>query len=307
MRHIFSLLLLIVSFSCMASPSSAPASSSADDGDKVPANAFFAEVPSSLSFAGEEVPLHYPDIKEALQREISVTMYMHSSTLRTLRAMKRYFAVIEPILKEAGVPEDFKYLAMAESGMNPEAISHAGAAGLWQFMKSAAKDHKIETGDNTDMRYDVETSTRAAAKYLKNSYKRFGNWTMAAASYNLGPAGVSRRMKTQGVDNYYDLYLPQETMRYVHRILALKIVSENPEKYGFIFTEEDYLKPFENYKTVTISESEIKWSEIAKRYGTNYKILRLLNPWIRSYEYSNKGNTEYKVKVPNSDFREKGY
>ncbi len=306
MRHTFSLLLLLLtSFSCLGSPSSSP--STLEPGDKEPAKVFFAEVPNSLDFAGEEVPLHYPDIKESLQREIGVTMYMHSSTLRTLRAMKRYFAIIEPILKEYGVPDDFKYLAMAESGLNPEARSGAGAAGLWQFVKSAAKDHKIETGDNTDMRYEVETATRAAAKYLKNSYNRFGSWTMAAASYNLGPAGVSRRAKTQGVDNYYDLFLPEETMRYVHRILALKLVATNPEKYGFILTEDDYQKPFENYTVVTVSDSEIKWSEVAKKHGTNYKILRLLNPWIRSYEYTNKGNTEYKVKIPNADFREKGY
>ncbi len=295
MRKYTLLLLLLLSFTTVVAK------------QPTPANAFFADVPEELYFAGERVPLEYPDVREALQREISVTMYMHSSTLRTLRSSKRYFAIIEPILKGAAVPEDFKYLAMAECGMNPEAISVVGASGVWQFMPKTAADYGLETGNNTDLRFDIELSTSAAAKYIKSSYKTFGNWTMTAASYNLGVGGVSSRAKEQGVSSYYDLYMPQETMRYVYRILALKIVSENPAKYGFILSEDDYQKPFENFKVVTIKEQNIKWSEVAKRYGTNYKILRLLNPWIRSYEYDNKGETEYRVKVPTENFRTKGY
>lgn len=266
-----------------------------------------APIPSKLTFAGEEVPVQFPEVREALEREISVTMYMHSRTLLTLRATKRYLPYIESILKEYGVPGDFKYLCMAESNLNPNAISSAKAAGLWQFMVGTAKDHGIETGENVDLRYSIEESTVAAAKYLKAAYDRYGNWTMAAASYNLGMAGVSRRSDTQGVDNYYDLFLPEETMRYVYRILSMKMITENPAAYGFILKESDYQKPFKNYTTIKINDSQIDWSKLAEKYGTNYKILRILNPWIRSYKYENKSHKTYTVKIPNIDFRIKGY
>ncbi len=278
-----------------------------NQGEIEPANVFFIDSPESLDFAGQSVPLNYPDVLQALQREMGVTMYMHSRTILTLRAMERWFAVITPILEKHGIPEDFKYLAMAESSLNPEAVSVVGASGLWQIMKGTAKEYGIETGDNVDLRFNVEMATEAAAKYLKAAYKKFGDWTLAAASYNIGMAGISRRATTQGVESYYDLFLPEETARYIYRILSMKLVSENPEKYGFKLREGDYQKPFENYSTVEISEQDIKWSEVAKRYGTNYKTLRLLNPWIRSYEYANKGGKSYTLKVPNKDFRELGY
>lgn len=267
----------------------------------------FAQTPKTLDFAGEKVPLHYPDVKEALQKEMSITMYMHSRTLNMLRATKRYFPQIEKTLKQYGIPDDFKYLCMAESAMNPNAQSGAGAAGLWQFIPSAAKDFGIETGDNVDLRFHEEQSAIAAAKYLKKAYDRYGNWTMAAASYNVGMAGVARRAAAQGVESYYDLFLPEETMRYVFRILAMKLVEQNPEKYGFELKQEDYQKPFSNFTTVKISDAQIDWSAFAAKHDTNYKVLRMLNPWIRTYEYANKTGKTYTVKVPNKDFRTKGY
>ena len=268
---------------------------------------YFVELPRQLEFAGERVPLEWPDVREALEREMSVTMYMHSRTLQTLRATKRYFPYIEQVLKKYGVPTDFKYLCMAESGLNPNAQSAAKAAGLWQFIPGAAKDFGVETGENVDLRYQLEAATEAAAKYLKKSYEQYGSWTLAAASYNLGLAGVTRRTGIQGVESYYDLFLPEETMRYVYRILSMKLVTENPIKYGFVLREGDYLQPFKNYKEVTVDDESIDWSELARRYGTNYKMLRVLNPWIRSYEYANKGRKAYTVKIPTGDFREKGY
>lgn len=268
---------------------------------------YFVELPSQLDFAGERVPLELPDVAEALEREMSVTMYMHSRTLQTLRATKRYFPYIEKILQKYGVPTDFKYLCMAESGLNPNAVSSAKAAGLWQFMTSAAKDFGVETGDNVDLRYELEASTEAAAKYLKNSYERYGNWTLAAASYNAGLTGVTRRSNIQGVENYYDLFLPEETMRYVYRILSMKLVEQNPEKYGFKLSQSDYLKPFVNYTEIQVNDTQIDWSALAAKYGTNYKILRTLNPWIREYQYTNKSGKSYTVKMPNKDFRAKGY
>lgn len=253
------------------------------------------------------MPLEYPDVREALQRELSVTMYMHSRTLTTLRATKRYFDIITPILEKNGIPLDFIYLAAAESGLNPEAISSAKAGGLWQFMKGTAHGYGVETGDNVDLRFNVEVATEAAVKYLKEAYEIYGNWTMVAASYNLGKAGVSRRSSIQMVDSYYDLFLPEETARYVYRILALKLVIENPSAYGFKLKDSDYQKPFENYTLEEYTGKDIKWSEFAKERGTTYKVLRMLNPWIRSYEYANKPGVTYTVKVPNSNFRIKGY
>lgn len=267
---------------------------------------FVPNLPKELSFAGEKVPLQYAEVREALEREMTVTMFMHSRTLRTLRLTSRYFPVIESIMKKYGIPEDFKYLCMAESGMDPNTVSGAGASGLWQLMPSAAKDYGVETGSNVDLRFNVEIATEAACKYLRAAYKRYGNWTMAAASYNAGLAGVSRRMGLQGVDSYYDLFLPEETMRYVYRILSFKLVMENPQKYGFHLRKKDYLPAFENYKKVTINEQNIDWSAFAAKHGTNYKVLRILNPWIRSYEYANKGGTTYTVMVPTEGFRENG-
>lgn len=303
MKHLLITILALSTFSCVAN---SPSEDMYAVDEKV-APVYYAPLPSKLNFAGEAVPLQYPDVSEALEREMCVTMYMHSRTLQTLRAMRRYFPVIEPVLKKYGVPDDFKYLCMAESGLNPNAMSGAKASGLWQFMTSAAKDFSVETGDNVDMRYDIEASTDAAARYFLRSYKQYGNWTMVAASYNLGLSGVSRRAEAQGVENYYDMFMPEETMRYVYRILSMKLVGENPDKYGFHLREKDHLKPFKNYTVVDVSGENIDWSALAAKYGTNYKMLRVLNPWIRSYEYANKSGKTYKVKMPNANFRELGY
>lgn len=267
---------------------------------------FIPNLPRELTFAGEKVPMHYAEVREALEREMTVTMFMHSRTLRTLRLTTRYFPVIEPIMKKYGIPADFKYLCMAESGLDPNTVSAVGASGLWQLMPSAAKDYGVETGSNVDLRFNIEIATEAACKYLRDAYKRYGSWTMAAASYNAGLAGVTRRKDIQGVDSYYDLFLPEETMRYVYRILSFKLLTENPQKYGFHLRKKDYLPAFENYKKITISEQNIDWSAFAAKHGTNYKVLRILNPWIRSYEYANKGGTTYTVMIPTEGFRENG-
>ncbi len=264
-------------------------------------------IPKNITFAGESIPLNYPYVREAIDREILTTSCMHTRTMLTLRNMSRYFPVIEPILKEYGIPDDFKYLAMAESGLDPNAYSPAKAAGMWQFIPSAADTYGLETGQNTDMRYHIEESTRAACRYLLQAYKRFGSWTLAAASYNAGQAGISRRMTTQGVDNYWDLYLPEETMRYVPRIISLKLVASNPAAYNFKLEEGDMHKPYKNYKIVKVNHKNIDWSKFAAEHGTNYRQLRLLNPWIRSYEYANGGQTEYEVKIPTKEFKTLGY
>ncbi len=297
-------------FAPFAAQAQIPVPPDAEAADRfLPAPVYVPPIPQKLTFAGEEVPLRWAEVREALEREMAVTIYMHSRTLLTLRATTRYFPVIEPILKDYGIPDDFKYLCMAESGLNPNAFSTASAAGLWQFVASAAKKYGVETGENVDLRYHVVESTIAACKYLRESYALYGSWTLAAASYNAGVNGVTRRLGIQGVGSYYDLFLPEETMRYVYRILSFKLLTQDPRKYGFNLRKSDYLPPFQNYRQVQVGGVEnqkLVWSEIAAAQGTTYKMLRILNPWIRSYEYDNAPGTCYTLLVPTAGFRENG-
>ena len=260
-------------------------------------------LPTSLDFAGEEVPLDNFDTRESLRRELMTTMYLHSRTMQTLLATTRYFPMIEPILEKYGIPEDFKYLCMAESGLNPNARSGAGAAGLWQLMPAVGRSYGLETGSNIDERYHIEKSTEAACKHLLSAYERFGNWTMAAAAYNLGETGLATRRGKQRTEGYYDLWLPEETMRYLFRILAFKLLTENPAAYGYVIARSDYDQPLTDYREVQINDAKIDWSAFAAANGTTYKMLRELNHWIRSYEYVNSKQKTYTVKVPGDGFR----
>lgn len=262
-----------------------------------------APLPGQLDFAGERVPLDNHDTRESLIKEISVTCYMHSRTLQTLLASTRFFPIIEPILEKYGVPDDFKYLCMAESSLNPEARSTAGAGGLWQFMQAAGREYNLFIGTGVDERYHVEKSTEAACKYLLDAKNRLGSWTLAAAAYNAGVAGVRTRMQKQEVTDYYDLYLPEETMRYVFRCLSFKLVTPNPSAYGFIISPSDYFAPLTDYREVQVSDASIDWSALARSHGTTYKMLRELNPWIRDYTYTNSARRTFTVKVPNAGFR----
>ncbi len=266
-----------------------------------------ATLPKDLNFAGERVPIELPYVREAIEREMLTTSCMHTSTTIALRNTTRYFPIIEPILKRNNIPDDFKYLCVAESGLNPNAVSPAKACGLWQFVASAAKDYGVETGENVDLRYNIEIATQAACDYLNEAYKKFGSWTLAAASYNAGRAGVARRLDKQGVEGYWDLFLPEETMRYVPRIVSFKIIFPEPEKHGFLLKKSDYFPTFENYTEVQIAERNIEWCEFAARHNTNYRQLRILNPWIRSYSYANVTGKSYTVKIPNDRFKKLGY
>ncbi len=281
---------------------SAPAQgASTESGVRIPA------LPSTLEFAGEKVPIELPYVREAIEREMITTSCMHTNTTIALRNTTRYFPIIEPILKRNKIPEDFKYLCVAESGLNPNAQSPARACGLWQFVASAAKEYRVETGDNVDLRYNIEVATQAACDYFNKAYERFGSWSLVAAAYNAGQSGVARRLETQKVENYWDLFLPEETMRYLPRILSFKIIIPEPDKYGFHLTKSDYLPTFKNYKEVDIAERNIDWSEFAARHKTNYRQLRILNPWIRSYSYTNNTGKSYKIKIPNENFTKLGY
>lgn len=262
------------------------------------------KLPAAMDFAGERVPLENYDTRESLERELCGTIYMHSRTLSSLLNMTRYFPVIEPILARNGIPADFKYLCLAESGLNPNISSGVGAAGLWQLMPALGKSCGLEVGPQIDERYHIEKATQTACDYLRDSYKRFGSWTMAAASYNLGNAGLAKRAEKQRINNYYDLFLPEETLRYVHRILAWKLVAENPALYGFIIPADSYHQPLDNYREVETDSQKIDWAAFALQHNTSYKMLRELNHWIRDYDCANPSQRTYKVKIPGRRFRE---
>lgn len=260
-------------------------------------------LPRALDFAGEAVPLQNFDTRENLLRELLVNCYMHSRTCLALLNSERYFSIIEPILKKNGIPEDFKYLCVAESGLNPEAVSSARAGGLWQIMPDTGCDYGLEVGQEVDERFHIEKATETACAHLRKSYEKFGSWTLAAAAYNLGDTGVRRRLEIQGLNNYYDAFMPEETRRYVFRILSFKMIFADPAEYGYDIRRDDYFRPLTDYHTVEICDRDIDWSKFAAANGTTYRMLRELNQWIRDYQFDNKECRTYTVKIPNAGFR----
>jgi len=257
---------------------------------------FAMEIPDSMTFAGENVPLENFDTWESLDRELLVNTYFHSQTLLYLKKTTRYFPVIEPILKEYNIPDDFKYLPLVESGLS-NVVSPADAVGFWQWMEGTAREYGLEVNAEVDERYHLEKSTVAACKYLLKSYEKYQDWTLVAASYNNGRRGVDRQIERQDEMNYYDLLLNEETARYIFRILAIKLILEDPRKYGFYFEEDDLYQPIPCYK-VAVDSSVSNFSEFAKSFNTNYKMLKFLNPWLRESYLSNKKGKSYQIKIP---------
>ena len=254
------------------------------------------KIPNGLSFSGEKVPTELNDIKERMDRELLVNTYWQSNGLLLIKRAHKYFPLIEPLLKKYGIPDDFKYLAVAESGLENNSSS-AGAAGFWHFLKSSAKEYGLEVNQNVDERYNLEKATKVAAEYLKKSKKRFGSWTLAAAAYNAGNARIARNLKKQQVDNYYDLLLNNETSRYVFRIVALKEVLSYPKKYGFEFEEED-LYDLPKTKTIKVDTVISNIASFAKGFQSNYKELKLHNAWLRENKLNNKSRKLYTIKIP---------
>ena len=235
-------------------------------------------IPEELFFCNEKVPIKNQDILERFDREIIVNTYFHSKAILILKRSNKYFSIIEKYLKEYQIPEDFKYLAIAESALE-NAISPAGAKGFWQFMSKTGKAYGLEINDLIDERYNLEKSTEAACKYLKKLYKQFGSWTLAAAAYNMGPNALSKQMKKQQVNNYYDLKLNNETSRYVFRIIAYKLIDKNPKLYGFNLKQEDLYPPLKTYN-IEINKEISDLAKYAINIEQNYKIIKYLNPWI---------------------------
>jgi hypothetical protein len=257
-------------------------------------------LPTEIDFAGEAAPLTIVDVRERLDREMIINTNLHSSTTLIFKRASRAFPVIEPILKKYGVPDDFKYLAVIESGL-VNAVSPAGARGVWQFMPETAKEKGMEVNDFVDERYDLEKSTEAACRYLLEAKNKFGNWTLAAASYNGGMFGINRQLESQQVTDYYDVLLTEETSRYVFRILALKEIMQNPAKYGFDIPKDQLYYPIE-IKKIEIDTPIANLSSFAKEMGINYKILKLHNPWLRDKKLDNKSNKKYILEIPTEGY-----
>ena len=254
------------------------------------------KIPNNISIFGEGVPLENFEVYERVDREIIVNTYWHSSTILAIKRAARWFPVIEPILKQNNIPDDFKYLAVVESNLE-NVVSPAGATGYWQFIKSASKQYGLEVSDEVDERYDMEKSTQAACKYLNTAYEMFGNWTMSASSYNAGMNGIDKWSGLQKTTNYWNLVLGSETSRYVSRIIAVKLILESPAAYGYDIKPEELYQPLK-YKEVDLSTSVTDFADYASSLGINYKILKLYNPWLRDTALKNKSGIVYKIKVP---------
>ena len=252
--------------------------------------------PTAVDFAGENTPLNIADVNESFERELLVNANLHASTILILKRANRSFPIIEPILKKNGVPDDFKYLAVIESGLI-NAVSSAGARGVWQFMPETAKEKGMEVNEFVDERYHLEKATEAACKYLLTAKLKFGSWTLAAASYNGGMTGVNKQIDIQKVNNYYDLLLNDETSRYVFRILALKEIMKNPEKFGFEVPKQELYSIFQT-RTIEVDSTITNLADFAISQGINYKILKIYNPWLRDSKLENKTGKKYSIQIP---------
>jgi hypothetical protein len=257
-------------------------------------------IPDSLEFAGEDVPLDIFYVKESLDKEMSVNTYWHSSTLQLIRRSHRWFPLIEEILKKNNIPDDFKYLAAIESGLK-NVSSPAGAKGYWQIMKATAKENGLEVNKYVDERYDVRKSTEVACRYLQHAYDKFGSWTMAAAAYNAGITGMLKQIDKQKQNSYYDLLLNDETARYIYRIMAVKLIFNDPEKFGFYLKEKDYYQPIPT-KLVEVKRSVENWADFAAEHGISYKLLKYFNPWLRQVDLKNRKKKTYFIEIPMSPY-----
>ena len=255
------------------------------------------DIPASVTFAGEKVSFDRLDMAERLDRELTSVIYGQTTTELCFKRANRYFPALTKILKEQGVPLDFLYLAVTESSMDYNAYSSAKAAGIWQLLAGTARDYGLEVNDEVDERFDPEKSTVAACKYLKAAYKKYGHWPTVAASYNAGMQRLTNELSKQKVDNSFDLYLVQETSRYVFRIIAYKLVMENPKRYGYRLSRQHLYQPV-GYTVVDVTGPVASWIDWAKGKGITYAQLREANPWIRSTKLTNAGGKTYKVRVP---------
>ncbi len=257
-------------------------------------------IPDTLFLFGEEMPLDIFYVKEALDKELSVNTYWHSSTLQLIKKSTRWFPLFDSILSKNNIPPDFKYLAVIESGLS-NVVSPSNAVGYWQLLKGTAKDLNLEVNKEVDERYNIEKSTQAACDYLNSSYEKFGNWTTVAAAYNAGNKGITKQVKRQKVNSYYDLLLSDETSRYVYRIAAVKIIIENPNDYGFYVNDEDFYQPIPTHNVIVTGKID-DFADFAIENGISYKLLKYFNPWLRQNYLKNKKKKKYSIKIPDAPY-----
>jgi hypothetical protein len=257
---------------------------------------FSISLPDEMSFAGEKVPFEYFDVKESFDRELLVNTYWQSQTLLFVKRANKYFPIIEKILLKNNIPDDFKYIVLVESELR-NVVSPSGAVGMWQLLKGTAKDYGLEVNSEIDERYHLEKSTEAACQFINDAHELFGSWTMAAAAYNVGRRGLMQQVNRQKQDNYYNLLLNEETGRYVYRILAIKLILENPDKYGFHVRKQDLYTSISTYD-VEVDTSVSNFADFAEEFDINYKILKHFNPWLRDAFLTNKSGKKYYIRIP---------
>lgn len=263
-------------------------------------------IPEKVMFCGEEVPLNRYNVLESFERELITNCYLHGTTLQIIKRGHRYFSVIEPILKKNNIPDDMKYLAVAESGLR-NVVSSAKAEGVWQFLKETGKEYGLEVTGDVDERYHLEKATQAACDYLNKSYATYQDWALVAATYNAGNARIKTFVENQKTEDYFDLLMSQETMRYVYRIVALKCILENPTAYGF-YVRNDEIYPDVPVKTVEIDTTINSLTNFAQHFDISYLILKEFNPWLRNTSLTNKTGKEYEISIPregHTDYNDK--
>ena len=255
-------------------------------------------VPEYVAFAGDTIRFDRQDFRERMDRELISFTYMHTNTTLMLKRSKRYFSLIVPILRQQGVPEDLKYLMAIESSLDPKALSVAGAAGLWQFTKATAQTYGLEVNTEVDERYNMEKETVAACKFLKDAYRKYGDWMTVAASYNAGQGGISKRREAQKQTSALELWLPEETARYMFRLLAVKMFFENPMSFGFNVPLSELYPCIEPKDVLTVNYPITSLVDFALEHGTTYAKLKEANPWLRDEKLTNKANKTYKIVIP---------
>ena len=290
--------LTIAVFSSYTTPKKDSKVSVSDSANHLPQVIKAITLNKNFTFADERVPTENFDVRERLDRELLVNSYWHSATVQNIKLANRFFPIIEPILRQEGVPDDFKYLAVAESGLR-NATSSAGAKGFWQFLKSTGKEYGMEINDEVDERYHLEKATKAACKYLRKQKAKLGSWTLAAAAYNAGSRRISDNLAQQGMSSYYDINLNEETGRYVFRIMAMKEILSNPEQYGFQIAADEKYSPYDNLMTISYKEAGVlDLKSVAINNRITYRMLKVYNPWLLDSKITMSGKKEYFIKVP---------
>ena len=292
---IFAALAGIVIF---LSSNTAHAPQESDIAQRTLQDVFPPEIPTSIVFAGDTIDLTPQDRRERMDKEMLSFTYSHINTMLIIKRANRLFPIVEPILEECGVPDDFKYLMIIESNGDPEAFSPSKAGGLWQFLEKTGREYGLEVTEEIDERYHTEKATRAACKYLKDSYELYGDWLTVAASYNTGRANVTKRSERQKEQKAIDLVLPDETSRYIFRLMAVKTIFQSPAKYGFALRSSDLYPAIPIEREITVSGITIDWADFAKKHGLTFLQLREANHWIRRTTFNNKTGKKYKVQIP---------